>query len=66
MENKEIEICCKYGFAVNLLIENIEDIIEYVSNGCDIEEIEDKLGFMEIAINRVRKKEKDFQKILGI
>ena len=66
MKSNEIDVCCKYGFAVNLLITNIEDLIEDVSNGCDIEEVEDKLEFMQMAINRVRKKEKDFQKLLGI
>ena len=66
MKGSEIDICCKYGFAVNLLITNIEDLIEDVSNGCDIEEVEDKLEFMQMTINIVRKKEKDFQKLLGI
>ena len=66
MKGSEIDICCKYGFAVNLLITKIEDLIEDVSNGCDIEEVEEKLDFIESRIDWFRKREKDFQKLLGI
>ena len=48
MKGSEIDICCKYGFAVNLLIENIEDLIEDVYNGCDIEEVEREIDWAKV------------------
>ena len=66
MKSNEIDVCCMYGFAVNLLIENIEDLTKDVYNGCDIEEVEDKLEFIQMIIDLVRKKEEEFQKMLEI
>ena len=66
MKDNEIEICCRYSFAVDLLIKNIEVLAEDVFNGCDIEEVEDKMEFMQMVINIVRKKEKDLQDMLRI
>ena len=66
MKGSEIDVCCKYGFAVSLIIDEIEYLIEDVNNGCGIEEVEEKLDFIESRIDWFRKREKDFQKLLGI
>ena len=66
MKDNEIDVCCKYGLAVSLIIDEIEYLIEDVNNGCGIEEVEEKLYFIESRIDWFRKREKDFQKLLGI
>lgn len=64
MEKKDIDVCCLYGLSVNLLIDNIECLLEDIECGEEI--TEEKIGYVKKRISVLRKKEKDFQKVLGI
>lgn len=64
MNKENIDICCMYGFSVNLLIDNIECLMEDIMCG---EEITDKqIEYLKTRIKVVRKHEKPFQEILNI
>ena len=64
MDKKDIDVCCKYGFSVNLLIDNVECMIEDIADGEDLSD--EMISYIKTRINMVRKHEKEFQELLGI
>ena len=65
MENKEIEICCRYGACVNMYITTVELLLEAIENNNE-EDIELYVNSIGRRISVLRRNEKDFQKFLGI
>ena len=65
MENKEIEICCRYGACVNMYITTVELLLEAIENNNE-EDIELYVNSIGRRISVLRRNEKDFQKLLGI
>ena len=64
MENKDINVCCKYGFSVDMLIDSVEWLIEDIECGQEITEVE--AGYLKQRIEMVRKNEEGFKQMLGI
>ena len=64
MENKDINVCCKYGFSVDMLIDSVEWLIEDIECGQEITEVE--VGYLKQRIEMVRKNEEGFKQMLGI
>ena len=64
IREKEIDTCCRYGFSVNLLIDNIECVMEDILCGEEI--TEEQVGYLKTRIAMVRQYEKSFKEILGI
>lgn len=64
MENKDINVCCKYGFSVDMLIDSVEWLIEDIECGQEITEVE--VGYLKQKIEMVRKNEEGFKQMLGI
>ena len=64
MENKDINVCCKYGFSVDMLIDSVECLIEDIECGQEITEVE--AGYLKQRIEIVRKNEEGFKQMLGI
>ena len=65
MENKEIEICCRYGACVNMYITTVELLLEAIENNNE-EDIELYANSIGRRISVLRRNEKDFKKLLGI
>lgn len=64
MIKKEIDTCCRYGFSVNMLIDNIECVMEGILYGEDI--TEEQVGYLKTRIAMVRQHEKPFKEMLDI
>lgn len=64
MDKREIDICCKYGFSVNLLVDNIECVIEDILYGDEV--TEQQVGYIKTRINQLRQHEKPFKEMLDI
>lgn len=64
MNKKEVDVCCKYGFSVGLLIDNIECMFEDIADGEEIEE--EMISYVKTRIEKVREHEKEFKEILDI
>ena len=64
MENKDINVCCKYGFSVDMLIDSVECLIEDIECGQEITEVEAR--YLKQRIEMVRKHEEGFKQMLGI
>ena len=64
MIKKEIDPCCRYGFSVNMLIDNIECVMEGILYGEDI--TEEQVGYLKTRIAMVRQHEKPFKEMLDI
>lgn len=64
MKNKDINVCCKYGFSVDMLIDSVECLIEDIECGQEITEVE--AGYLKQRIEMVRKNEEGFKQMLGI
>ena len=65
MENKEIEICCRYGACVNMYITTVELLLEAIENNNE-EDIELYANSIGRRLSVLRRNEKDFQKLLEI
>lgn len=64
MIKKEIDTCCRYGFSVNMLIDNIECVMEGILYGEEI--TEEQVGYLKTRIAMVRQHEKPFKEMLDI
>lgn len=63
MDKRDVDVCCKYGFSVNLLIDNIECLIEDMEYG---EITDEQIGYLKTRIRMVRLHETLFKEMLDI
>lgn len=64
MDKKDIDVCCHYGFSVNLLIDAIECTIEDLEYGEELDY--KKIEYIKKRIEVIRKNEIPFKELLGI